>query len=88
MVKKIKSIPKGAIKIHLYVLKNLLRPRGTMEKESLGLIIYERITATFESWSDPEYGDNPEPSLLIKQLKKNLMAEVDAAWERFINERQ
>ena len=88
MVKKIKSIPKGAIKIHLYTLKNLLRPRGTMKKESLGLVIYERITSTFESWSDPEYGDNPEPSLLIKQLKKNLMEEVDAAWERFINERQ
>ena len=86
MVKKKNSIPTGAIRIHLYPCGNVLKPRGSMEKESLGLAIYERLTSTFENWSNPDYGDNPRPDELLKQLKKNLFSEVDAAWKKFETE--
>ena len=56
MVKKKNSIPDGAIRIHLYPCRNVLKTRGSMEKESLGLVIYERLVSTFEDWSNPDYG--------------------------------
>ena len=88
MIKRIDSIPKGAVKIHIYHFKNVLKPRGSMQKESLGLGIYERLTAIFEDWTDPGYGDNPETSYLMIQLRENLMTEVEAAWMKFMNERK
>ena len=87
MTKEKNSIPKGAIRIHLYSYRNVLKPRGSMKKESLGLEIYERLTSIFEDWSNPNYGDNPEPDELIRQLRKNLMSEVEAAREKFISDK-
>lgn len=87
MPKEKNSIPKGAIRIHLYSYRNVLKPRGSMKKESLGLEIYERLTSIFEDWSNPNYGDNPEPDELIRQLRKNLMSEVEAAREKFISDK-
>ncbi len=84
MTKDKNSIPEGTIRIHLYSYRNALKPRGSMEKESLGLVIYERLTATFEDWSNPDYGDNPKSDELLKQLRKNLLSEVEAAWDKFI----
>ncbi len=84
MIKKKNSIPDGAIRIHLYSYRNVLKPRGSMKKESLGLEIYDRLKSTFEDWSNPDYGDNPEPDELLKQLRKNLLSEVENAWEKFI----
>ena len=75
----------GAIGIHLYHYKNVLKPRGSMEKESLGLIIYERLAGNYEDWTNPKYGDNPKENELLKQLKKNLFGEVETAWKKFIN---
>ena len=87
MDKTKKMNPTGTIRIHLYSHRNVLKPRGgTMEKESLGLVIYERLQGVYEEWTDPKYGDNPEVSELLKQLRKNLMAEVEAAWNKFTNE--
>ena len=161
MIKKKNSIPDGAIRIHLYPCRNVLKPRGSMKKESLGLVIYERLVSTFEDWenkeeetimnhkktaqdmikwaqkkykgkdqdplymifetheategfleteygdigfanekkimkiarkltkydgpgwANPDYGDNPEPDELLKQLRKNLLSEVENAWEKF-----
>ena len=84
MTKEKNSIPGGAIRIHLYSYRNVLKPRGSMEKESLGLVIYERLVSTFDDWSNPNYGDNPKPDELLKQLRKNLLSEVEAAWDKFI----
>ena len=56
MPKENKLIPKGAIRIHLYPYRNVLKPRGSMEKESLGLAIYERLTGNYDDWTNPEYG--------------------------------
>ncbi len=85
MTKEKNSIPEGAIRIHIYSYRNVLKPRGSMEKESLGLVIYERLTATFDDWTNPDYGDNPSEDELLKQLKKNLLSEVEVAWDRFIS---
>ena len=85
MAKEKNSIPDGTIRIHLYPYRNVLKPRGSMKKESLGLAIYERLTSNFEDWSNQKYGDNPEPDELLKLLRKNLMSEVKAAWDKFIN---
>lgn len=85
MPKENNSTPDGAIRIHIYSYHNVLKPRGSMKKESLGLLIYERLTDTFDDWTNPGYGDNPSENELLKQLRKNLMGEVEAAWEKFIN---
>jgi hypothetical protein len=55
MTKEKKLISKGAIRIHLYSYKSVLKPRGSMKKESLGLEIYERLTSVFKDWSNPDY---------------------------------
>jgi hypothetical protein len=86
MKKDKNSIPEGAIRIHLYPYKNILKPRGSMKKESLGLAIHERLTNIWEHWTDPDYGDNPSEDLLMKRLRKNLLDEVEAAWSKFKND--
>ena len=88
MAKKKNPIPDGAIRIHIYPFRNVLKPRGSMEKESLGLVIYERLTSNFEDWSNQKYGDNPKPDELLRQLRKNLLSEVEAAWDKFISDKQ
>ncbi len=85
MTKKKNSIPDGAIRIHLYPYRNVFKPRGSMEKESLGLVIYERLTATCDNWTNPDYGDNPSAEELLTLLRKNLLSEVEAAWDKFIS---
>ena len=165
MAKEKNSIPDGAIRIHLYPCRNVLKPRGSMKKESLGLVIYERLVSTFEDWenkneetimnhkkaaqeminwarkkykgkdqdplymifetheategfleekygdiesvdenkimkiarkltkydgpgwSNPDYGDNPEPYELLRQLRENLFSEVETAWKKFISDK-
>lgn len=52
MAKEKNSIPDGAIRIHLYPCRNVLKPRGSMKKESLGLVIYDRLISTFEDWEN------------------------------------
>lgn len=80
-------IPKGAVRLHLYRFEDVLRPRGTMKKESLGAYILERLEGAFEQWSNGEYGDNPEVTMLFQHLHKNLMEEVQNAWREFENRR-
>ena len=77
------NIPKGAIEIHLYNVSNVLHPRGPMKKESIGLTILERLLSTYESWTDPKMGDNPDEATLLALLKQNLYQEVNEAWEKF-----
>lgn len=81
---QIDKIPEGSVRVHLHNYRNVLRPRGTMEKESLGLSIYEALMSAFEHWTDRVYGDNPERAELIKQLKANMHEEVQAAWSHFV----
>lgn len=78
------KIPDGAVKIHIYPLENVLRPRGSMRKESLGELIVERIRSAYESWTDKNYWDNPSKEELLKILHFNLKSECDAAWATFM----
>lgn len=78
------SAPEGAVKVHLYDYHNVLRPRGSMEKESLSLSLYERLVSAFEHWTDPNYGDNPKKEELVEGLKDNLREEVETAWRQFL----
>jgi len=72
--------------IHLYKFQDVLKPRGTMKKESLGALILERLCDYYESWTSEEYGDLPSEDELLKRLNKNLKDEVENAWLHFLIE--
>ena len=82
-VKELKDLPKGS-QLHLYEHRNVLRPRGHMEKESIGQYILEKLLGVYESWTDPRYGDNPDEATLIKLLQTNMKEEMDGAFREFI----
>lgn len=91
---KFKIIPKEELqdliksgkakKIHLTGIENTLRPRGPLQKESIGLTILERLVSNYEFWSDPSYSDNPGIKEFLYYLKNNLDSEVSAAWSEFL----
>jgi len=70
--------------VHLYDVENVLRPRGQMQKESIGIYILERLLSYYESWTDERHGDNPKQTDLIRLLQKNLKEETDAAFKEFL----
>ena len=77
------DIPEGAVRVHLYNFRNVLMPRGSMEKESIGAYILERLINTFETWTDDQFGDNPQIPVLMNYMQHNLREEMEQAWERF-----
>lgn len=83
MKKIIKKHPKYE-QVYLYNVKNILRPRGHMKKESIGEYILDRLLGCYESWSDEKYGDNPDKITLIKLLQTNLKEESDGAFREFL----
>jgi len=84
VIKRKEDLPKGAIEIHFGSYENVLRPRGSMKKESLGGYIAGYLTGEFKHWTDSRYGDNPKVEALIEKLRFNLDSEVKAAWQEFI----
>jgi len=84
IVKDKSEIPADAVRIHMYNPKDVLMPRGSMEKESIGIYILEHLKNNYESWTDSKYGDNPPLPDLIKYLHTNLMGEMQQAWLAFI----
>ncbi|MEE9574172.1 MAG: hypothetical protein V3W20_14045 [Candidatus Neomarinimicrobiota bacterium] len=85
-IKDESEIPEGAVRVHFYDPKNVLMPRGSMKKESIGPYIHERLKGSFEFWTDPKYGDNPSVSDLITFMYTNLIGEVDQAWVAFVKD--
>lgn len=83
---RLEKIPEGAVRVHLYNFSNILRPRGTLQKESLSLNIYEKLTSSFKEWTDKDHGDSRLPEEVIEKLKQNLKEEVDNAFDKFLNE--
>lgn len=77
--------PPGAQKVHISPPQNVLRPRGSLEKESLSMHILDRLKVNFEHWTDLKYGDSLTPAKAISILKKNLAEEVEAAWGAFMD---
>jgi hypothetical protein len=76
-VLKPEDITPGAKQVHLYEFENVLRPRGSMLKESLGLYICGQLLDYHDSWSNSKYADNPDEFTLMKILKDNLTEEVE-----------
>ncbi len=73
-----------AKRVHFISPDKTLKPRGSLKKESIGLVILERLLSNFEHWSDPSYSDNPDIGALLYYLKDNLDSEVSAAWNEFL----
>jgi len=73
-----------AQQVHLGAFKSIFRPRGSMQKNSVGAYLLEKLTNEFESWTDPKYADNPDLEKLIQSMHHNMMVEVISAWEAFI----
>lgn len=84
MTKNKIKIPDGSSRIHIYDYKNVLMPRGSKKKESIYNHILEKLKSYYESWTDPEYSDNPDISKLKSQLLVNLFRETSLAWDDFL----
>lgn len=83
------ALPKGAIQIHVYNVKDILRPRGgILQKESLSSSILERLESAYESWTDPIYGDNPTKEELLEIIETNLEQEFNFARKTFLLNRE
>jgi len=79
------KLPEGAVRIHLYDAKNVLMPRGSMQKESVGSYLLDRLKSSYEDWTDPKYGNNPSEEDIKTLLHQNLMREAENAWLSFID---
>ena len=71
-------------KIRFGNVKNILKVRGSMEKESIGLTIFERLDAAIDWWTRGDYADTPTLLEVLTSAKKNLDEEVKAAWIKVI----
>lgn len=79
-------LPPGAQQVHFGSHENILAPRGSMLKNSLGETIYERLKSSYENWADPKYADNPDPMTLANSLHDQAKAELQAALDKFAAE--
>ena len=82
----VKDIPEDAVQMHLYDWKNVMMPRGSRQKESVYEGIFPRLVDVFESFTNPKYGDNPNPCELLRVMELNLSNEMQNAWSDFINQ--
>lgn len=82
-IRKIDKLPEGAQKIHISPVQEVLRPRGSMAKESVGEYLLECLEEHWKYWTDPSYSDNPPKSILAYRLECNLRSEVEAALLEF-----
>ena len=75
--------------IRRFPLENVWRPKLLMTKtETLETIIYDSLCAAYKHWLETDYGNKPDPGFLLFQLQRNLKEEVEAAWKKFLVERQ
>lgn len=54
-----------------------------MKKDSLGLYIKEKMIDSYEHFTNPEYGDNPDKKELYNQIKMNVISEIIEAIKEF-----
>lgn len=86
IVRSEEDVPEGAVQVHLYNPINVLMPRGSMQKESVGQYLYDKLMSNYESWTDPKYGDNPSKEDLLNIMYKNLTHEMNCAWQALLAE--
>jgi len=73
-----------AKKVHISPIERVLQVRGPLQKESIDLLILERLISNYEHLTEPSYSDNPDIGALLFHLKKNLDLGVSAAWNEFL----
>ena len=72
-------------RVHLYPWQDVLRPRGgELRKESLAAEVFERMARAYREWTDPEYGDLPEPAELRERIVRNAREETELAISEFV----
>ncbi len=71
------------LKTHHYSFATVLRPRGPMKEQSLGLLILEALQVEYEHFTSPDFADNPDEKRLALALQTNLFDEVRRAWTEF-----
>jgi len=82
-----KHIKDGTAKrIHLYDSTDILRPRGSLKKESLSLKIYELLKSYYEEWSNSKYSDSLPKVSLLSRLEINLNEEIQIGLKKFKEE--
>lgn len=77
------KLSKNSVKVHLYDVTDVLKPRGSMKKESIGAYLLQRLEDAHESWTDKSYGDIPTEDELRVLLVNNLNSEVTSALDTF-----
>lgn len=83
------QIANGTAKqVHLCSYKDMFRPRGSMQKNSLGAYLLEKLENELESWTDPKYADNPPVDQLLEVMFGNIMEETIASWTEFVKSEQ
>ncbi len=71
--------PEGAQHVHFGSIDSVLRPRGSMEKESLSESLFEWMVSNFQMWTDPKYADSLEPSDTCATIAHNANEEFHHA---------
>ena len=77
-------LPPDAEQIHLIPFTAALTPRGSMNKNSLGRTIYDKMISSFEYFTDPKYADNPTPDVLADNLVETARSECEEAIALFL----
>jgi hypothetical protein len=72
------------VQVHLYNVKDVLRPRGSMEKESLGEYLTEKYEYLYETWTDPKFGDSVSKEEILVRLYQNAIEEVNVSFGLFL----
>jgi len=71
-LERIPKLPPDAKQIHFGKYNDVLQYRGVMEKNSIGLYIFEKLKSEFEYWTNPKFSDNLDPIDLVTQMRYNL----------------
>jgi len=75
--------------VHAFSSPNdVLKPRGSMQKNSIGEYMFQKLVDSWESWTDPKYSDNPPVDMLMEILCTNFRGECTAALEKFFDHEQ
>lgn len=74
-------LPLGAVQVHFGSPETALIPRGSMQKNSLGDMIVDRLLSAWVHWTDKKYADNPHPDDLLNMLLEQSRTELGAAIE-------
>ncbi len=84
--KVVNKIPAGAVQIHWLgtSVQTSMAPRGSLEKESLGLYVLERLESNLEHWMDPQYADSVGEWEGVEALVGGARAELEAAIAAFL----